>query len=561
MLTLLAFAAYALLAPDHIVDGDNAEFSTLAQTGGTAHPTGYPLYLLWLRALAWLPGSPAHAAALATAILGAATVLALHAACRAWGAGALGATIVTTLFAAAPIVVRIATTAEVFALNDLVVAVVLWLAATHGPLRGHRRAIALAVVAGLGMCNHMTCALVAPIGVLGIVRGVRESSWTALPAAVGAFAVALLPYAYLIITPDTPLSWGKVETLDDLVAMITRQDYGGPGAFLPQGKAVAATTQLAAFATSIGRTWLWLPLAAAIYGVARELVKPSHETRWGWVCFVATWLIAGPLLVMRFNIDPTGLGLYVVQRFYVLPAMLLAIAVAVAFRPLEDMRRARLATGLAGTLGFATVMATTLPYIARMHTPAVERYATNLLGVMPENAVLFMGQDSDYFGTAYAQWALGKRTDVVVVAPQLTVMTWYAERIAKRGIAPPPGEGHPMVRLVEKLLREGRPVFVEKSRAEIISTFTTYPYGTVMKVLPIGAPTPPIDVVVAENKALYARFELGYPLPGTDDEYATAIHHRYAGTWLTLGKKLAEAGKREDAAWALEAARAIGPQP
>ena len=59
---MVALAVYGALATPHIVDGDNAEYSTLGTIGGAAHPTGYPLYLLWLRAMAWLPGTPAHAA-------------------------------------------------------------------------------------------------------------------------------------------------------------------------------------------------------------------------------------------------------------------------------------------------------------------------------------------------------------------------------------------------------------------------------------------------------------------------------------------------------------------
>src|SRR4051794_16104717 len=91
---------YVWLAPATFCDGDNAEFATLGATGGTAHPSGYPLYLLWLRASSWLPGSAAHAAAVATAILGAAAIVVLHAACRAWGARPLAATATCALFAA-----------------------------------------------------------------------------------------------------------------------------------------------------------------------------------------------------------------------------------------------------------------------------------------------------------------------------------------------------------------------------------------------------------------------------------------------------------------------------
>jgi hypothetical protein len=82
-----------------------------------------------------------------------------------------------------------------------------------------------------------------------------------------------------------------------------------------------------------------------------------------------------------------------------------------------------------------------------------------------------------------------------------------------------------------------------------------------LKVLPKGSQLPTIDEIFAENKRLYERFRFDYPVPGDDDEFATMIHQRYAGPWTLLANKLAAAGKHDDAAWALEAARTIGPQP
>src|SRR5262249_37027866 len=159
--------------PAHIVDGDNAEFATLGALGGRAHPSGYPAFVLWLRAWSWLPGSAAHAAAMATALLGAAQIVVLHAACRAWGARPWAATAAVAIFAAGPVAMRTYSEAEVFAGNGLVVAAVLWLAAERGPVRGLARAAALGLVAGVGLATHMTCALVAPVGILGVVRAWR----------------------------------------------------------------------------------------------------------------------------------------------------------------------------------------------------------------------------------------------------------------------------------------------------------------------------------------------------------------------------------------------------
>lgn len=564
LLGLVTLVLHAWLAPAHIVDGDNAEFATLGAIGGTAHPSGYPLYLLWLRAMQWLPGSsPAHTAALATTLIAALGALTLHAACRAWGARPLAATIAVALFLAAPVVLRISTEAEVFALNNLIVATVLWLAATKGPLRGTRRTAALALVAGLGLANHMTCVLVAPIGVLGAVRGIRESDRPAIAAAaaIGALVVGLSPYAYLIATVETPLSWGKVEGLSGVLAMITRQDYGGPGSFLPTSETPSIWDQLAALGATLGRSWLVIGALGALVVLGLRIARPAGETRSGWLLLAVSFIAAGPILVSRFNVAPTGLGLYVCQRFYVLPILLLAIPFAAGLDQLVARFDSGRAIAVASTLGLAAAAGLALPHLARVHTPAVEDYARNLLRVMPADAVLFSGGDTEYLGMGYVQWALGERQDVVVIAPQLTTLAWYRARIERRGMVAPAGEGLPIVRLIEKLIAEGRPVFVESAREEVISALPTYPFATVMKVLPRGAATPPIDAVIAENEALYAKFTFRYRRPGSDDEFATQVHRRYASTWNVLGRKAQSLGQPALATRAFAIANEIGPRP
>ena len=61
VLGLATLVFYVVVAPTWIVEGDNAELAGLGSLGGIAHPPGYPLYVLWLRAWSWLPAhSPAH---------------------------------------------------------------------------------------------------------------------------------------------------------------------------------------------------------------------------------------------------------------------------------------------------------------------------------------------------------------------------------------------------------------------------------------------------------------------------------------------------------------------
>jgi hypothetical protein len=570
LLALVTAVLYIWLAPHHVVDGDNSEFSTLSMTGGVAHPSGYPLYVLYLRAMSWLPGaSPAHTAAIATCLLGALTVLVLHAACRAWGARPLAATLATALYATGPVVLRVVTEAEVFGLNDLVVATVLWLSAERGPLRGTRRAAVLGLVAGLGLSNHLTCVLIAPVGILGVVRGAREHAATsghrALAAAglaVVGLAVGLSTYGYLLVAPDSPMSWGVVRDVSRLAEIIMREDYGGPTAFRVGGPEVSAWTNVAALARSIGRAWLYAPAIAGLAALVWALRKPaaaSGESRTGWLLLGLSFLVAGPLLVIRFNVPPEGLGLYVNQRFHLLPLLLLAPAVARAADAIS-IPRPELAIALLATVGVIGLSALSLPYVGRVHSPAVQSSATNMLDSLPEGAVVIHSQDELHAVTGYVQTALGVRRDVRVVTWTLMTLPWYRDRVARQGITSAPGSGSPQVRLVRALLARGTPVFVDRLQSEVATAFSTHPYGILIRVVPPGESPPSPQQVFELNEKLYARFAVDYPLPGPDDEFATEVHRRYRDTWTMIGTVLQRRGQQELAARAFGHATRLGPQ-
>jgi hypothetical protein len=567
LLGLAVLALYVYLAPAHVVDGDNAEFSALSQVGGIAHPSGYPVFLLWLHATAWLPGTPAHAAALATAILGALTVVVLHAACRAWGARPLAATVACAMFAAAPVFMRVATEAEVFAPNALVVAGVLWLAAREGPLSGHRRAAALGLVAGLGLANHLTCIFVAPVGLYGVWRATREARWHAALAAVGGLVVGLLPYIYAFVAPDTSVSWGEVRDLDRLVGHFTRREYGTTQ-LVAHGEPVPVTAAWGALAATLWRSWLVLvAVGLGALGAFCARRGDQREGRAGWIMLALAFAIAGPVFVARFNAPPEAIGLYIAHRFHVLPLLMLAIPVAVGLDVIGARLLARWAAlqrvvlPLAATLGFAAAAAPSIARVQSLHTAAVEVGAANILRMLPERAIVLEYSDELYYATCYLQYVRGVRPDATYVAWGLMSLPWYRARVGQRGILAEPGTEPASIRLVTHLLAEGRPVFVEQGFAEVTRAFPTYPYGPLVKVLPRGASPPSIDDVVAENRAIYAAFDLSYPRPGWDDEWATVAHQRYAASWASIARVLAAAGRPEDAKAADDLAHAIGPAP
>lgn len=563
LLGLVVLVAYLWLAPAHVVAGDNAEFATLGALGGRAHPSGYPLYVLWLRAWSWLPLSAAHAANLVTAVLAAAHVVVLHAACRAWGARASAATIACAIFAAAPIVLRAHTEADVFALNSLAAAAVLLLAAPEGPLRGRRRALALGLVGGLGLANNLTVGLLAPIGLWGVVRGAREAkTWAGpLAGAALAFAIGLLPYAYLLVAPDAT-SWGTMTGAGDLLDMVLRKDYGYTS-HLPGVDAIGTGESLVAHAILIGRTWLWVPALAGLGVFGLRIARGGERLAWG--ALAACWLVTGPLFATRIGLPTNGFGLYMGGRMQILSAVVLAIPIAGAFEELAARTRdiAARTASIAAVVGFAALTVVSLPALSRQHSRAVEAGVTNMLGSLPPNAVVIGNSDDLYFGTTYAQLVLGLRPDVVEISWDLVKLPWYRARLAARGVAIDPyapGDAQPSVIVARQILASGRPLFVDIRLGHILSAFTTYPHGTVFRVLPPGAKQLPLDAIVELNQRLYAGFDLDDPQPDLDDGYPAGVHGRYAQTWAILSRALRDAGRKDDAKAAADLARELGPR-
>ena len=566
-LGLLVLGAYVWLAPPRIVDGDNAELSTLGSLGGVPHPTGYPLYMIWLRLMQWLPGSnAAHTAALATAVLGAASIFVLHAAMRAWGAKPIAATLACAIFAAAPVVAEMNTEAEVFALNNLIAAAILWLAASGGPLRGIWRAGVLGLVAGLGLCDHVTCAMLAPIGILGVVRGARESSWKAVALALVGLVIGLLPYAYLLVTAENARSWGRhIDSFHALMFHFLRKDYGGPGAFAPNRPPVPMLDNLGEFARTLGRWWLWLPAIAGLVVLIRRCVRGTERV--AWCCLAASWLICGPLLVLRFNVELEGPGLFTVHRFHLLPALVFAIPVAAAFSDLGAWLAPRVpklvpAANPLAHVAFVAVLASSLPYLQAVHSPAVEQNVRNMLASLPPRAVVIVAEDDLDFGSSYVEMMLGERPDVLVIM-------WYAvsrpatrERIEHElGFTIKADDDTIfMAPFADQVLATGRPLFVDGYEKHILEAFPTYPFGILFRVLPHGATRPDIREVFATNRDLYAKFDMRYPLPPADAPWAAHVHDRLAHPWQIIHDALIAAGDPDDAAFALELGRSLVPQ-
>src|SRR5437762_10602394 len=197
----LAGLLYFLTAARDIVVGDTGELITAAVSLGVAHPPGYPLFTMLGHLFSLLPfGSIPFRVNLLAVVCDALTIGVVYFSAFRLTRSRLAAAVAALLLAVNPIFWEWSLAADVFALNNLLAAVlILLLVAWHQHPERSAFLIAAFFVAGLALTNHQTIVLLGPAFCFILWR--RRSFLLARPSllAIGAavFVVGLLPYVYV----------------------------------------------------------------------------------------------------------------------------------------------------------------------------------------------------------------------------------------------------------------------------------------------------------------------------------------------------------------------------
>ena len=552
---ILMLVIYGSTSAQYLCDPDSGEFATLAATGGVAHPPGYPLYVLALRALRWLPAiEPAHRASLITALMAAANGPLLYRAARAWGASQVASAIVTVAFLFAPLTWQLSTSPEVFALNVSIALALLTLAAKtpDDPRVALRHAALLALLAGLGLSNHHTIVFLAPIGLFAWFTAARASKrpFAALAISIAALCVGLLPYAYLVYAARTSDStttwlWGDTRTFDGLLTHFLRREYGTLrfGATDAKPEIGAHLVMLLKMTVLDLRGIPLLALVGLAIAIRRSFTPATRAVRlavrFRWFMLLTSLVVCGPLFVTRFNLAPRGLTGIVCERFYLLPWAVLLVACARALDEcaVPTLRRMKwlLPAAVATTSAFLS-----FDTVREYHRPTVSHYIHNVLTLVEPNAILLGGGDHRYGGFLYARLALGERRDVAFVHPRLMLNSWYpghAEALLGRSLTRAHNQSLNAAQLLRELLATHRPTYLtDWVIDDFRKTIPTYPIGPLMRVVEPGGFMPLPEQLYAMNDKAFARFTLEPTRPQNLDSWKGDVFYTYARPWQSLAE-------------------------
>jgi len=517
---LVPFACFAIDVARGLPGGDSGELIAVAATGGVAHPPGYPLYTLlaglWLRLLPL--GEPALRLNLFSAACSAAAAIVLAIAVRRVSRSDAAAVFAAWAWAFASPAFRESLVAEVFPLNALLATCAL-LALVSAPARG---AVALAALGTLALSHHHTLLLLAaPAFVVSAWRAFASTPARGALALqiAGAALGGLLPLLWLPVATGHAhaVVWGDATSWRGFLAVLTRAEYGTLRLDPAAAGYAPDRSHLAVFARSLPRDFGLLPLALTAPGAA-WLVRARGARGVAPALGVYALLQAWFFTRIGFPADvPWLLG--VVERFYVLPLVVLAFVAGVGAAWLLTLARPPM---------LRRALAVALPALALLPlaTGAVARWSERdnrftdalgrgLLASLPPRSVLFVRGDMLHNALLYRTEVLHERPDVTVVDQELMSDPWYVRRVRTRwpDLLPPLGRAQRVT------LADGRTLagFAVPRTDDSVDVLGEDGARTLPRVAIVGVTDAPAAALFAASRATFQR---GGLLEASEDRYS-----------------------------------------
>jgi hypothetical protein len=420
---------------------DGGDLIAAAATGGVAHPTGYPLYLLLAPLFQVVPaGSLAFRTNLMSGLAAVvAAVLVYVLVTRSlshsnphqyWLAGLASG----FAFGFSPLLWSQAVITEVYALHSLFVALLLYLSVIDFPLpfTQKRQDCMLGLTFGLAMGNHVTIILLLPVILFTTIlrkpnptegkswRGDWQLDGRSLLRRLTWLGVGLLVYLTLPLRAlsQPPVNWGNPVTLDGMAWLVSGKLYQGQLFILTLPSVLERVRVVAAlFLEQFGVPGLSIGLIGLIV-----LFKPTR------LYLGALWIMAASS-VFAIVYATTDAFMYMIPAF-----LCFAIWIGMGLAGLMDAasRRFRIIGPLLGLVFILVLVIQTgnhWPQVDASHDQRAELFGEDVLALAPAQAIVFAKGDRAVFTMWYFQYAMQNRPDLAIVATDLLQFGWYQQTL------------------------------------------------------------------------------------------------------------------------------------
>lgn len=396
---------------------DGGDLITAAATGGVAHPSGYPLYLLLAGAAQSVPlGTLAFRTNLLSALCTILAALTLQSFLRRQQIAPSLALIGGLVFGLAPAVWSQAVITEVYALQSLLLILFLW-GMLEEKIPGGEWTRGL--LFGLSLGHHVTTLLLLPLLLLRAAPQpgfVHPGDLAKRSVIAGIITVLTYSTLWLRASNSAPVNWGNPVTLENLWWLVSGRLY----ASYPFDMAPAdLLLRLRAVGGMLLEQFTVVGVLLAVYGLFSGLPRRS--------------LLASVWIFTIFTCFAVFYGSYD-SKVYLIPTYIIfSVWLVYGIQDIVRNMPPKLAqlTIAAILFGWLLRLPFTIPTVDASQDTRAELFGAKFASTAPQNAIIFASEDQPVFALWYFHYALGLRPDVIIIAENLLPYPWYTETIAK----------------------------------------------------------------------------------------------------------------------------------
>jgi len=420
---------YLFSLSNFLTYGDSGELLAASMRLGVAHPPGFPLYVFLGHAFhRLLPGPDAFRVAL---LSGVCAILCLQAVMRTLKQLCLDGEskrvaiyLSVGLLGVATCFWRYAVHIEVISLNAMLFMLCLERCVrVLNEKENQYRSFAWALLwFSLGVANHHTIIFVLPLLALAFIEIIPELEWKRilfLCVVSASFVFIYLIFA-LASDPGEPVSWRGFHTIDDIIHVFLRRDYGtfdlGVDDGGPKQSAAYLLDLWSRCVKDFGPFLLFLPLSLI------PLWKEQKQHRRIILGLWAILIFSTVFFFSRFNVPLSGYMRANALKFYVLPQLVIVMLSGYGFTYAAHVLSTRTGRKLSGFLSLILVVFV-LTFLSLSRLPLVNArddrnlidYCEQTLDSLPKDALVVAGSDDVLFGCGvYVQQTKKFRPDIFI---------------------------------------------------------------------------------------------------------------------------------------------------
>lgn len=435
---LITFIAYFLTLYPTVGGGDSGELIVAASHAGVAHPPGYPLYTFFGKLYSLIPfNSVAWRVNLMSAVNGSIAAIMIFLGVHRWSANAWAGLLAAMLFGFSPLVWNYAIIAEVFSLNNMIIAIVFYQCVCFFQNPSRKLAYWIFLSLGLGMSNHHTFLFYAvPISFFVLWTGrTLLLKWREIAKLAGFAFLGLTPYIHLpFATHLHPFhSWGESTTLDGFLHHVLRRGYGTFALFANTADEVGLLPRLLNyFKTAMQQTLYFSPLFALL-GLSAGFRKPQMKIMT--LCAAVAYffyVLVFHMMAATSKSDPILIIMLV--RFWQQPHIIFCMFAGIGLPVFCNLFGRYKKHFSIAIVAVATVLMLGLNYktIDQHNNWSFFQYAKSIADQLPQNAVLLTEGDIVNHSLLYIQECEGYRTDIKTISQGMLARDWARARFTQR---------------------------------------------------------------------------------------------------------------------------------